>query len=243
VSHLAGNPLAGDVTTILNANLAIKAGFNTASPAFFGIGELGGRHSNLATGSETTSATFSMTVDLNQLAVKENLAIGFYGGQSFGAGITNVTLTISANGSTLVNQSFGSAAAAVTYFTNHFVDLGSLAAPLYASNTLNLVATLTVTSNSAGSGFYGNMLIGDPPSHDGFVFPATDHVVPQGQDHWSTPFGELSWQDIFPDGDQGFSNPHSGDAQPADQAELSIASALDHLAGIIQDLSHLQFLL
>ena len=132
-----------------------------------------------------------MTVDLNQLSVKEHLLVGFYGGKSVGAaGVTGVTLTISANGSTLVNESFGTAAAAVTWFTNHAVDLGALTAPLYASGTLNLVGTLTVTSKAAGSGFYGNMLIGDPPSAetsaaahhaaapaDAFHFPA-DSALP-----------------------------------------------------------------
>ena len=103
-------------------------------------------------------------VDLNQLAVKEHLLIGFYGGQSFGTGVSSVTLTISANGTTLINQTFGSASAAVTYFTNHAVDLGTLTAPLYSSNTLNLTANLTVTTSSVGSGFYGNLLIGDPPA-------------------------------------------------------------------------------
>ena len=76
----------------------------------------------------------------------------------------NVTLTISANGSTLLSQSFASGAAAVAYFTNHAVDLGSLTAPLYSGNVLNLNVSLDVTTSSAGSAFYGNLLIGDPPA-------------------------------------------------------------------------------
>jgi hypothetical protein len=36
-------------------------------------------------------------------------------------------------------------------------------APAYAGNVLNLTAQLTVLTNAAGSGFYGNFLIGDPP--------------------------------------------------------------------------------
>ena len=164
VSHIAGNPTNANVTAILAANSNIQAAFATASPSYFGIGELGARHSSISPSTETTSQSFNLVVDLNQLAVKEHLLIGFYGGQSFGTGVSSVTLTISANGTTLINQTFGSASAAVTYFTNHAVDLGTLTAPLYSSNTLNLTANLTVTTSSVGSGFYGNLLIGDPPA-------------------------------------------------------------------------------
>ena len=182
VVQIAGKPQAADVTAILSANSAIKAAFNTASPSYFASAEVGGRHSSLAAGAETVTASFNLTVDLSQLAVREHLILGFFGGKSFGAtGVTGVTLTITANGSSVVSETFSTAAAAVTYFTNHAVDVGSLTAPAYGSGTLNLTATLTVTTKAAGSGFYGNILIGDPPaaqSHealhhaDAFHFPA-----------------------------------------------------------------------
>ena len=35
---------------------------------------------------------------------------------------------------------------------------------LYAGNAISLHVTLDVTSNSVGSAFYGNLLIGDPPA-------------------------------------------------------------------------------
>ena len=35
---------------------------------------------------------------------------------------------------------------------------------LYAGNTINLKVSLDVTTTSVGSGFYGNLLIGDPPA-------------------------------------------------------------------------------
>jgi hypothetical protein len=205
VVHIAGKPLSADVTAILGANSNIKAAFNTAAPSYFAITELGARHSTLATGAESTSTTLNLTVDLNQLAVKEHLLIGFYGGKSFGAaGVTGVTLTISANGATLVNQSFGTAAAAVTWFTNHALDVGTLTAPAYAGGTLNLTATLTVTSNAAGSGFYGNMLIGDPPAvhhaaaaHDSAA-PIADHFAGLHPDLFGAPqFTAEHWEQLL----------------------------------------------
>ena len=62
--------------------------------------------------------------------------------------------------------SFASAAAAQAYFTNDVVDLGALT-PATFGNTLNLHVSLDVTSTSAGSGFYGNLLVGDPPAAAG----------------------------------------------------------------------------
>ena len=96
----------------------------TKNPSYFGIAELGGRYTTAGNGSKTTHRWVALTVDLTQLAVKHDLLVGLYGGQSFGTGVTNVTLTISANGSTLLGKSFARTTAAVTYFTNHAVDLG-----------------------------------------------------------------------------------------------------------------------
>jgi hypothetical protein len=77
-----------------------------------------------------------------------------------------VNLDISANGATVLDQSFATGAAAARYFTNNAVNLGSLADTLYSDNDgiANIDETLTFTTTSAGSGFYGNLLIGDPPS-------------------------------------------------------------------------------
>ena len=64
----------------------------------------------------------------------------------------------------VIHQTFSSAAAAKSFFTNHAFDLGSLASgqPLGA-NTLTLHAVMSITTNVAGSGFYGDLIIGDPP--------------------------------------------------------------------------------
>jgi hypothetical protein len=164
VALISGAPTAANVTSILTANSNIAAAFNTKTPSYFAVAEVGGRYTTAGSGVETTHSSLDLSVDLTRLAVKHDLLVGLYGGQGFGTGVTNITLDISANGTSLLHQSFASAGAAVTYFTNHAVDLGSLTAPLYASGTANIHVALDVTSNSAGSGFYANLLIGDPPA-------------------------------------------------------------------------------
>lgn len=108
-----------------------------------------------------------MSIDLSQLPAVQDLELGFYGGALVGTGVTGVTLTVSANGQTLLSKIFATGALAQTYFTNNAVDLGSLGGALYGSGVANLTVSLAVTSISAGSGFYGNILIGDPPAASG----------------------------------------------------------------------------
>eukprot|EP01037_Dinobryon_pediforme_P007783 gene7783-7849_t len=162
VAFITGVPMAADIATVLGTNSNIASAF-AVSPSYFGLAELGGRYSVAGTMAETTTSTVTLSVDLNQLASRQHLLVGFYGGTAVGSGVTGVVLTIKANGSTLLSKSFASGAAAQTYFTNQAVDLGSLGAASYPTGIANLSISLAVTGSTVGSGFYTNMLIGDPP--------------------------------------------------------------------------------
>jgi hypothetical protein len=59
---------------------------------------------------------------------------------------------------------FTSLSAAASYFTDGAIDLGSLASGPLSNNILSVEAMLTVTTTSANSGFYGNLIVGDPPA-------------------------------------------------------------------------------
>jgi len=178
VAFATAAPNAASTSAVLAANANIATAFG-ASPSFFAIGELGGGYSSYgqpAPASETTTSSIVETVDLTKLASRQQLVAGFYDGDVVGAGVTGVTFDLYADGADLIHQTFATAAAALTWFTDNAVDLGSLAAgqPL-GGNTLTLQAVLTVTSTSAGSGFYGDLIIGDPPtqsaspSHQKFI--------------------------------------------------------------------------
>jgi hypothetical protein len=164
VALFTGAPSTGSTSAVLAGNSRIANAFGT-SPVFFAMGELGGRHSTAASGSQTTRSEFIETVDLSRLASRQDLVVGLYDGEAIGSGVTAVTFNLYADGKDVLHQSFTSGAAAQTYFRNHAFDLGSLASgnPLGGAK-LTLEATLTVTSSTAGSGFFGDIIIGDPPA-------------------------------------------------------------------------------
>ena len=162
VAFVAGAPTAASTTAILGSNPTLATAFG-ASPVFFAAGELGGGHSSAAGGSQTTTSEIDETADLTQLASRKDLVVGFYGGKAVGTGVTKVTLDIYVNGTDADSQTFATAAAALAYFSDTSVDLGSLA----TGSTLTLREVLTVTTSSSGSGFYGDLLVSDPPPAKG----------------------------------------------------------------------------
>jgi hypothetical protein len=164
LSAANGAPNAASTSAILKANKAIAAAFG-AAPSFFEIGELGGAYAaSGGTASQTTTESAEVVVDLTQLAVRQDLELGLFKGTAVGTGVTGVTFDLYADGTDVIHQSFATAAAAVAYFTNHAIDVGSLASGALSGNTLTLNAVMSVTTSKAGSGFYGGILLGDPPA-------------------------------------------------------------------------------
>jgi hypothetical protein len=157
-----GSPGAVSTSAVLSKNGNIATAFG-ASPVFFAIDELGGRHSSAAAGAQTTTSEIDETVNLTKLASRQDLVVGLYNGVAVGSNVTGVTFDLFADGVDVIHKSFASGAAAQTYFTNNAVDVGSLASGPLSGNTLTLKAVLRVTSSAAGSGFYGEIIVGDPP--------------------------------------------------------------------------------
>ena len=159
----SGAPDGPSTAAVLAANPNIAAGFG-ASPVFFAIDELGGKYAKSGgTTSETNVETLDLTVDTTKLVSLGHLGIGFYSPTELGSGFTSLTFTLTADGSTVVSQTFTTVAAADAFFTDNFFDLGQLGSGALSAATLNLVATLTITTNSPGSGYYIAAIIGDPP--------------------------------------------------------------------------------
>jgi hypothetical protein len=171
-----GAPNAASTSAVLSANPNISTAFG-ASPTFFAIEELGGAHASGGSGgSQTSKSTLILTVDLTQLSVRHDLRVGLYNPVSTGAGFTNLTLDLYADGTDVVHKAFTSVSAAKTYFTDDPLDLGSLATGPLSGNTLTVQAVLQVTTASAGSGFYAGLIIGDPPAGGGHGAASFDPV-------------------------------------------------------------------
>ncbi len=130
-------------------------------PGIFGLGELGGAYSQGGIGSQTATSTFDIQLAVNKTDLTQDLVIGFTNGTSLtGSGVTGITLDIKVNGkedTLLPPQTFNNVADAVKYFNGHTVDLGSIAGLAGSGKTLDVQASLTVTSHSANSGFFGGI--------------------------------------------------------------------------------------
>ncbi|HEV2364147.1 MAG TPA: hypothetical protein VGS12_08125, partial [Caulobacteraceae bacterium] len=162
-------PTGASVTAVLNANPNIKTAFG-ASPVGFAIAEVGGAATAGSTGSQTVTEHLDLTLDLTKLASKGDLIVGFFGGQAaLPANVTGVAFSLKADGISEVTKSFTTAADAVAFFSDTAFDLGSLASPPLSGPTLTLVATFTVTTNAKGAGFWGQVIIGDPPAAGAFA--------------------------------------------------------------------------
>ena len=132
---------------------------------FFSVDELGGKYAKSGgTTAETNTETLNLTVDTTKLATLGTLGIGFFDPITVGAGFTSLTFTLTADGSTVAHKVFTTLAAANAYFADDYVILGTLGAGALTASTLTLVATLTITTDAADSGYYFNAIIGDPPA-------------------------------------------------------------------------------
>lgn len=163
VANITGQPLAATVTRVLKKNRNIAAA-NTSSSLYFANAELGGAYSKAGVGSETTTSLVGCDIVSPQATGKYDLEIGLYGGMLVGKGVTKVTLTITAGATQVLNQTFASGAAALAYFTNHALDLGALVSYSTSGLKTSVSVSLDVTTTSAGSGFYGHLLIGTKPT-------------------------------------------------------------------------------
>jgi hypothetical protein len=88
--------------------------------------------------------------------------VGLFGGTAIGS-TGAVTFAMYADNSQVINQTFASGAAAASYFSDHAIDLGSLATGPLEGDELYLRAVLTVSSATVGACFYAGLIIGDPP--------------------------------------------------------------------------------
>jgi hypothetical protein len=143
---------------VLSANPAI-ASADGSPPSILAMEEVGGAYGVGGAGSETTTSTLDFNALLSANDMAQDLVLGLYGGQAIGSGVTGVSLDVKANGVDLLSGSFSSGSAAAAYFSDNPVDVGSLSGPTYASGSLNLSVTMQVTSDTAGSGFYGGIIV------------------------------------------------------------------------------------
>ena len=157
-----GAPSSASVQAALAKDPTITAAFG-AHPSYFALAELGGGHSGSGSAAQTTVSSIDMRVNLSQLPDLHDLLVGAYKTTITGdAGVTDVTLKVTEDGTVLFNQSLGNGTQAKAYLHDHPFDFGQIP----NLNMIEIKAELDVTTTSADSSFFAGFVIGDPPPLD-----------------------------------------------------------------------------
>jgi hypothetical protein len=201
-----GLPTDAQALTLFAGNGAIRNHFNIATDSIpgatsdiFGLATMGGSNTEGGTAASrifTSSLTYS--IDLASLTnARQNLLVGLLDTNVEGNGFDTLNFQVSREGAIVVNETFMTSAAAVTYFDTKVLDLGSNGVANVSGN-LDLIFTLTLTTNDAAAGFYFDMAFGNstlntarPPGdydRNGIV-NAADYAV------WSAAYGAIGAND------------------------------------------------
>jgi hypothetical protein len=157
----AGLPSAGDVTAQLAGDPNVTAAYNPPDGhhtplalGYFGLNTLNGT----PTASPTISSTANYSFDISTLT-NGNLMVGLLDPITAGTGFTSLHFQVTREGSIVVDQMFATLATAVTYFDDHVLDLGPLAAGVVG--TLDLSIHFDMLSPDTGTKFRTTLLVAD----------------------------------------------------------------------------------
>lgn len=168
VAYGVAVPSAGASNAVLSADPAIASALGP-NPAIYALGELGDGNAPVSTGSESTTSSVALVLNEADLASAGTLYLGLYNGDTLDrSGVTGISLSVTGNGANLLTSPIDSTSA----FNDTAVNLGALA----TSGTLDLDLTLTVNTDAAGAGFYGDFILGDPPSAASTSLHHSDHL-------------------------------------------------------------------
>ncbi|RIK75436.1 MAG: hypothetical protein DCC67_15300, partial [Planctomycetota bacterium] len=162
-----GLPQMADALDYFAGNLNARPHFNLAgdtlagaSSDVFGLVTLGGAFTAGAA-SKTYTSTAWFSIDLNQLVnPRQNLLVALLDTTSQGAGFDSLQFQITREGVLVVNETFATVAAANAFLDDQILDLGSNAFGNVVGN-LDLVFSLSLTTNDAGAGYSFDLLFGN----------------------------------------------------------------------------------
>ena len=161
VAGIIAAPDAGQIASFMADAPNIAQGFEDAT-SYFAIAEVAGRHNGEA-GSQTVSASIDFSLDLEALALPENLLIGFNGS---GTDFTSLTFRITADDNVLEDHTWTNLADALDFFNDQYKDYGPVAALESATDlddTIDFQIVFELVTNTTGDDFWGDIIIGDPP--------------------------------------------------------------------------------
>ena len=162
-SFATGGPSISEALAALAGHPKVSAGFNIgAGGDAIGLGLIGFTGAPNAIGNVHSTVTH-FSVDLGQIAVGQNLRVGFldaaFGGKGFGV---SVMIHASSSSDTVtrpnVERNFSDVAAATAFFHDNLVDLGPVTNGVGA---IELTITVTHASLTADDSFRTNFIVGN----------------------------------------------------------------------------------
>jgi autotransporter-associated beta strand protein len=119
----------------------------------------------------------SVTIDPTQFTNRQYLLIGLLNAQAAGTGFDSARFRIWSQGATLQDQTFSTLGSALTYFTDHPLDLGPIF-PAAATGTVSIQVQLDVTAHDPTQSFNAQLIFGNS---------STPHLT------WNPAGGGTSW--------------------------------------------------
>jgi hypothetical protein len=167
--YAVGLPRVLDVEDYLEGNPLSQPYFDNlpgdeiplADNEVLGLVTLGGNYSSGGTGNRvyTSSATFA--IDLGQLQTpRQELVLALLDASPQSSGFDSLQFQVTREGSLVVNQTFMTLDAANAFFNDNAMRIGSNAAD-QVSGALDLVFSMTLTTNDVGAGFAFDLLFGN----------------------------------------------------------------------------------
>ena len=127
----------------------------------FGLGTLAVPTPRPCPPQPNVTSTATCAFDLAALThPRQDLVVGLLDTRTEGAGFDSLTFQVIREGVMVVNQTFITVAAAVTFLDNSVLDLGSNGVGNVSGN-LDLVFDVSLTTNDAGAGFYFDLVFGN----------------------------------------------------------------------------------
>ncbi|MCI0491361.1 MAG: hypothetical protein L0Z07_00320, partial [Planctomycetes bacterium] len=197
-----GLPNDAEAHDFFAGNGSIKNHFNIATDDvagatsdLFGLVTLGGSNSEGGSAASrvfTSSTTYA--IDLAALTnPRQDLLVGLLDTHTEGTGFDSLNFQITREGAVVVNETFASLVSAVDYFDSKMLNLGSNGV-LNVSGNLDLVFSLSLTTNDVGAGFYFDFVFGNSTIDSGRPpgdYDRDSDVDAADYDVWKASFGSL----------------------------------------------------
>ncbi|MDQ2867339.1 MAG: PEP-CTERM sorting domain-containing protein, partial [Verrucomicrobiota bacterium] len=155
-----GLPSNADVNTLEAGHPNVSAALNPSNSTIFGFVDLATKSRSDAGGSsQIFDANAGFNLRANQIANPQQLDIGLLNGTltAGSGGFQSLDFTIMVGGTTVESDHFTTLNSAISFFSDHVIDLGAL----QPVGNLAVNFDLQLTSTGGGDGFNGDLVFGN----------------------------------------------------------------------------------